>query len=91
MEPLAIMIMLDGTIFLLICFSGSDYFYFYLCVYIYYMLPQLQEEKEDVQRKLVILQDDLEKSEARADEYRKEAEEKATALDETERSAELQH
>ena len=47
---------------------------------------QLQEEKEDVQRKIIILQDDLEKSEARADEYRKVAEEKASSLDETERS-----
>lgn len=54
-----------------------------VCVF---LALQLQEEKEDVQRKLVILQDDLEKSEARADEYRKEAEEKASALDETERS-----
>ena len=39
-----------------------------------------------MQRKQAILQDDLEKSEARADVYRKEAEEKAGALDETERS-----
>ena len=46
---------------------------------------QFQEEKEDVQRKLVILQDDLEKNEARADALHKEAQEKAGALDETER------
>ena len=47
---------------------------------------QFQEEKDDLQRKLTILQDDLEKSEARADKMRMEADEKASTLDETERS-----
>ena len=46
---------------------------------------QLQEEKGAVERKIVILQEELEKCEARADKFRKEAEEKASALDETER------
>jgi chromosome segregation ATPase len=46
---------------------------------------RLQEEKEDLQRKLVILQDDLEKSESRAEDFHKDAEEKASTLDETER------
>lgn len=50
------------------------------------MCFQFREERDDVQRKLVILQDDLEKSEARADSLRKEGEEKASTLDETERS-----
>lgn len=51
-----------------------------------YVWFQFQEERDDLQRKLAILQDDLEKSEARADSLRKEGEEKASALDETERS-----
>lgn len=51
-----------------------------------YVCFQFQEERDDLQRKLAILQDDLEKSEARADSLRKEGEEKASALDETERS-----
>ena len=46
---------------------------------------QLQEEKDAVQRRLVMLQDELEKCEARAESFRKEAEEKASTLDETER------
>lgn len=50
---------------------------------------QFQKERDDVQRKLLILQEDLEKSEARADTLRKDADEKASALDETERSVDL--
>lgn len=47
----------------------------------------MEGEKEDLQRKLTILQDDLEKSEERGNEHRKQAEEKAASLDETERLA----
>lgn len=58
-------------------------------VYVVCVCFQFQEERDDLQRKLVILQEDLEKSEAQADLQRKEAEEKASALDETERSVDM--
>lgn len=59
----------------------------YCCIYMCGICFQFQEEKADVHRKLLILQDDLEKSEARAEALHKEVQEKASTLDETERLA----
>lgn len=53
-----------------------------VCVYV---CVQIQVDNDDLQRKLTILQGDLEKSEDQVAVLRKEVDEKSSSLDETER------
>ena len=45
----------------------------------------MQEERDGLQRRLTVLQDDLERCEGQVETLRKEVDEKTSSLDETER------